>query len=102
MQANPTDFEPQIMSQIEYDRGELKLTGSVAALFQLQTFRKLLATLYERDWSVYAKPPFGGAEQVYRYLGRYTHRVAISNARLISHENGCVQLCRKGDCAKES
>ena len=90
------------MSRIEYDRGELKLTGSVAALFQLQTFRKLLATLYERDWSVYAKPPFGGAEQVYRYLGRYTHRVAISNARLISHENGCVQLCRKGDCAKES
>ena len=51
------------MSQIEYDRGELKLTGSVAALFQLQTFRKLLATLYERDWIVYAKPPCGGAEQ---------------------------------------
>ena len=41
---------------------------------------------------MYAKPPFGGAEQVYRYLGRYTHRVAISNARLLSQQDGRVQF----------
>jgi hypothetical protein len=78
--------------QQAYDRGELKLTGSIASLAQPQAFRNLLATLYQRDWIVYAKPPFGGAEQVYRYLGRYTHRVAISNARLVSHQDGRVQF----------
>lgn len=78
--------------QQAYDRGELKLTGSIASLAQPQAFRNLLATLYQRDWIVYAKPPFGGAEQVYRYLGRYTHRVAISNARLLSHQDGRVQF----------
>lgn len=75
-----------------YERGELKLTGSLAALTQPQAFENLLTTLYKRDWIVYAKPPFGGAEQVYRYLGRYTHRVAISNARLLSHQDGRVQF----------
>src|SRR4029077_3726659 len=43
-------------------------------------------------WIVYAKPPFGGAVQVYRYLGRYTHRVAISNSRLISLQEGRVRF----------
>lgn len=78
--------------QQAYERGELKLTGSVAPLAHPRAFRKLLTTLYKRNWIVYAKPPFGGAEQVYRYLGRYTHRVAISNARLISHQQGQVQF----------
>ena len=73
-----------------YDAGDLQLTGSVASLTQPQVFRRLLGVLYRQDWVVYAKQPFGGAEQVYRYLGRYTHRVAISNARLLSHENGRV------------
>jgi hypothetical protein len=43
-----------------------------------------------RDWVVYAKPPFGGPEQVLKYLARYTHRVAISNQRILSVENGRV------------
>jgi hypothetical protein len=75
-----------------YDRGELNLTGSIASLAQPQAFGKLLTALYGRDWIVYAKPPFGGAEQVYRYLGRYTHRVAISNARLLAHQDGRVKF----------
>jgi len=75
-----------------YDAGDLQLTGSVASLAQPQVFRRLLGVLYRQDWVVYAKQPFGGAEQVYRYLGRYTHRVAISNARLLSHENGPVSF----------
>jgi hypothetical protein len=67
-----------------YQAGQLKLTGSVDSLREPLAFRRLLGTLYRQRWVVYAKPPFGGAAHVYRYLGRYTHRVAISNRRLIS------------------
>jgi hypothetical protein len=52
----------------------------------------LLATLKANDWVVYAKPPFAGAEQVLAYLGRYTHRVAIANHRLVSFEDGDVRF----------
>jgi hypothetical protein len=73
-----------------YEAGRLTLAGSVNSLQEPREFRKLLGTLYRQPWVVYAKPPFGGAEQVYRYLGRYTHRVAISNGRLVSLEKGRV------------
>ena len=73
-----------------YHRGELQLHGSVAALAQPGCFQSLLRSLYRRDWIVYAKPPFGGAQQVFRYLGRYTHRVAISNQRLLHLQDGKV------------
>ncbi len=72
--------------------GQLILTGSVAHLAQPQSFQQLLDCLYRTSWVVYAKPPFGGAAQVYRYLGRYTHRVAISNSRLISLQGDRVRF----------
>jgi Putative transposase/Transposase zinc-binding domain len=53
---------------------------------------QLLDRLYRQNWVVYAKPPFGGAEQVFRYLGRYSHRVAISNSRLLTLEDGRVSF----------
>jgi hypothetical protein len=53
------------------------------------------ARLYRRRWVVYAKPPFGGVEAVIKYLGRYTHRVAISNSRLVSMESGRVTFTWK-------
>jgi len=62
----------------------LRLTGSVAYLNDPRAFQQLLDALYGRKWAVYAKRPFGGAVQVFRYLGRYSHRVAISNSRLVS------------------
>jgi hypothetical protein len=65
-----------------YQAGLLNFDGSVAALADPKAFRRLLDDCYTRNWVVYAKPPFGGAEQVFRYLGRYSHRVAISNSRL--------------------
>jgi hypothetical protein len=74
------------------EAGQLKFTGSVKELAEPQRFRQLVDGLYQQAFVVYAKPPFGGAEQVYRYLGRYTHRVAISNARLISLEDGQVRF----------
>src|SRR5262249_59121183 len=46
--------------------------------------------LYRQDWVVYAKRPFGGAQQVFRYLGRYSHRVAVANSRLLTLEEGQV------------
>src|SRR5262249_11043064 len=59
-------------------------------LTQPKTFAAWLRPLFRKDWVVYAKPPFGGPEQVLRYLGRYTHRVAISNHRLVSFADGKV------------
>jgi hypothetical protein len=72
--------------------GELHFAGSTAPLAEPAAWRALLATLKANDWVVYAKPPFAGAEQVLSYLGRYTHRVAIANHRLVSFENGEVRF----------
>jgi len=73
-----------------YDAGQLSLAGSVADLAEPEAFRRWLDALYRQDWVVYAKPPFGGAKQVFRYLGRYSHRVAIANSRLLALEDGHV------------
>jgi hypothetical protein len=75
-----------------YQRGELSFAGSTEALAQPKHFAALRDALYRRDWIVYAKPPFGSAEHVYRYLGRYSHRVAIANSRLIAMEAGRVRF----------
>ncbi len=64
--------------------GELGFFGELAALADPAVFRRRLAELRKVEWITYAKPPFGGPAQVLAYLGRYTHRVAISNARLVS------------------
>jgi hypothetical protein len=58
--------------------------------------RRRRARLYKQSWAVYAKRPFGGPEQVYRYLGRYTHRVAISNTRLVSADGDAVVFRTRG------
>ena len=73
-----------------YKEGCLAFAGSTAHLVDPQVFAGLRDRLYRQDWVVYAKPPFGGTEQVFRYLGRYSHRVALSNSRLVSLENGIV------------
>jgi len=59
--------------------------------------RRRRARLYDQSWIVYAKRPFGGPQHVYRYLGRYTHRVAISNARLVSIDDDAVVFRTRGD-----
>lgn len=66
-----------------YARGELRFAGSTADLAERAAFEALLAGLYTKDWVVYAKEPFGGPEQVLKYLTGYTHRVALSNSRLL-------------------
>lgn len=75
-----------------HQRGKLKFARSTAPLGDPTAFRRFLAQLKARDWVVYAKPPFAGAHQVLAYLGRYTHRVAIANHRLVSFEDGQVRF----------
>ena len=69
-----------------YRRKQLPCAGSSAALADEKPFRPLLRRLHRHHWVVYAKPAFGAPRQVLRYLGRYTHRVAISNHRLTSFD----------------
>jgi hypothetical protein len=78
-----------------FESGRLIFQGELAALATDQVFDALLATLYDIDWVVYAKPPFGGPEQVLKYLARYTHRVAIANARILSLRDGRVRFAYK-------
>ncbi len=68
----------------------LEFHGSVEALRDPAAFADWLAPLYEQEWVVYCKPPFGDARKVVAYLGRYTHWVAISNARILHLEDGQV------------
>ena len=69
-----------------YARDELDLAGATATLRDPTCWRAFVNGLFDTDWVVYAKPAFGGAAAVLRYLGRYTHRVAISNHRLIAFD----------------
>jgi hypothetical protein len=72
--------------------GHLQFFGELVALSDPVAFARYLTPLADQKWVVYAKPPFGGPQQVLEYLGRYTHRVAISNRRLLSLENGQVSF----------
>jgi len=73
-------------------RGTLAFGGSTAGLADRPAFMRFIATLRRADWVVYAKPPFAGPEQVIAYLGRYTHRVAIANDRLVALEDDHVSF----------
>jgi Putative transposase len=67
-----------------FARGQLCFFGKCIPLHEEKRFASFLRKLYRQDWVVYAKPPFGGPKHVLHYLARYTHRVAISNHRLLS------------------
>ena len=70
--------------------GKLGFHGGLVGLAAPAAFAAMLRGLFRSDWVVYAKRPFGGAEHALRYLGCYTHRVAISNHRLVALEDGEV------------
>src|SRR5712672_622783 len=76
--------------QRAFQDGRLSFHGNLKLLAQPKTFAAWRRLLFRKDWVVYSKRPFGGPEHVLRYLGRYTHRVAISNHRLISFADGVV------------
>jgi hypothetical protein len=78
--------------QAAFDKGELEFFGNLVGLIEASAFTRSIAPLRKIEWNVYAKRPFGGPQQVLDYLGRYTHRVAIANSRLIACENGRVHF----------
>jgi len=76
--------------QQAFQDGRLRFEGELKLLAKPKIFAAWLRPLYRKDWVVYLKRPFGGPEYVLQYLGRYTHRVAISNHRLVSFVDGQV------------
>ena len=78
-----------------YAAGKLQFYGELRELSEPKSFARYLAPLHDSEWVVYAKAPFGGPDRVLDYLGRYTHRVAISNNRLEELKDGQVRFAYK-------
>jgi hypothetical protein len=78
--------------QQAFRENQLVFHEDLTGLAQAKAFAAWLRPLFRKDWVVYSKPPFGGPVHVLKYLGRYTHRVAISNHRLVSFTDGNVTL----------
>lgn len=94
VRAMSTVFRAKYLAGLQraYDVGELTFAGGTAPLANPPAFTGFLGQLRTVDWIVYAKRPFAGPEQVLDYLGRYTHRVALSNDRLVDHGDGRVRF----------
>ena len=75
-----------------FDAGRLRFGGELSVLRERRAFVAHLAPARRTEWVVYAKRPFGGSRQVLDYVGRYTHRVAISDARLVALEAGHIRF----------
>ncbi|MCK5503647.1 MAG: IS91 family transposase [Thermodesulfovibrionia bacterium] len=78
-----------------FDEGQFVFPGKIATLETKRGFSRFIDSLWEHRWVVYSKKPFGGPEQVLDYIGRYTHRVAISNNRIINVQDGRVTFTYK-------
>lgn len=92
-------FRGKLLDAIKrrWRRGELRLDPATANLAGPVRFATLMDGLYRQRWVVYAKRPFGGASHLFSYLGRYTHRVAISNQRLLAaNDEGVTFVTHKG------
>jgi hypothetical protein len=100
-------FRGKFLAYLEeaFAQQRLKFHGQLRELAHPARFQDLISCLRQQEWVVHLEPPFGGPEQVLRYLARYTHRVAISNGRLLSLENGQVRFrwrdSRDGNQIKE-
>ena len=78
-----------------YDKGDLEFAGACTHLSDPESFAALKDGLYQKEWVVHVKPTFAGPGHVFEYLGRYTHRVAISNQRLMAMDNHGVTFSTK-------
>jgi hypothetical protein len=87
-------FKRKFLSYLSqaFGKGELSFGGKLKTLRQTSNWRSFLRSIDQTDWNVYAQPPFGGPKPVLKYLARYTHRVAISNQRLVSMEEGKIEF----------
>jgi hypothetical protein len=87
-----TVFRGKFLSCLENLHSELKFEGAMSHLSQERLFKKVLTSASQKPWIVYVKKSFAGPEQVVNYLGQYTHRIAISNHRLIKLEDNEVHF----------
>ena len=105
VQSLAKEFQRRYLNKLEkaYRKNTLSFNGRAERYRDEKQFMKLLSVLWDKQWITYAKQPFGGPEQVLEYLGRYTHRVAITNNRIIAIENGSVRFryCDRSDDNKE-
>jgi hypothetical protein len=87
-------FRRLFLEQLQdaFDTGQLRFFNALEALLSADAFVQYLAPVRQIEWVVYAKPPFGGPQHVLEYLGRYTHRVAIANHRLIDFVDDKVRF----------
>lgn len=94
VQSLAKEFQKRYLSKLEkmYRKRQLSFNGRLAEYKDENQFQKLLTALWNKQWITYAKQPFGGPEQVLEYLGRYTHRVAITNNRIIAIDNDLVRF----------
>jgi hypothetical protein len=94
VQSLAKEFQKRYLSKLEkmYRKKQLSFNGRGAEYRDEKQFQKLLKVLWGKQWITYAKQPFGGPEQVLEYLGRYTHRVAITNNRIVAIENDQVRI----------
>jgi len=88
-------FRGKFIEQMEMAFHDLIFPGKIADIGTDAGFRKLIKQLFSKEWIVYSKQPFGGPKQVLEYLGRYTHRVAISNNRILDMGNETVTFSYK-------
>jgi len=86
------EFQKRYLRKLErvYKQEKLCFTGNTKEFGDKQSFIRLIKTLWDKQWITYSKKPFGGPEQVLEYLGRYTHRVGITNNRIVSIDEGTV------------
>ena len=92
IQSLAKEFQKRYLYKLEkaYEQKKICFRGNTSAFADKQNFKRLIKTLRDKQWITYSKQPFGGPEQVLEYLGRYTHRVAITNNRIVSMEDGKV------------
>ena len=90
-------FKKHYLNELKtlHDSERLVYTGKAGDLRNSYAFKELLDSLYSTDWVVYTKETFSGAHEVFRYLGKYTHRIAISNRRIISMDESQVTFTAK-------
>lgn len=90
-------FKKHYLAELKklHESDELAYTGSAEKLRNIYEFKSLLDKLYAMDWVVYSKRTFKGAQEVFKYLGKYTHRIAISNRRILSMDSENVTFAAK-------
>jgi len=95
------EFKKRYLNKLEkvYGQDKLCFQGRASDFADKQVFKKLIKIVRDKEWITYSKQPFGGPEHVLEYLGRYTHRVAITNNRILSIEDGRVTFsyCDRSD-----